>query len=318
MSTLQAFGSPVARRGPRGQAWSHLRAALRSANARHQFWGYVFVSPVLLLLVAFKFVPALEVLWLSFTSWDMLSPPRFVGFDNYVSLVQDPLFQQSVQATLLFVFGAAIPIWIIALILGMIFTLDVPWKSAVRTLYFLPNIFPAVVFAIVWRFLLQPYGLLNQGLSLFGIPAIDWLNDVHAVIPAFILATDWATIPFFMIIYLTALQTIPRDYYEAAEIDGASALQRFWHITLPQLRPTLLLVVVISITFLSRVFTSVLILTNGGPDGASRVLPMFIYQMGFEYFKMGRATAASIIFLLGLMVFTIIQLRLFQDDGRAH
>jgi ABC-type sugar transport system permease subunit len=273
---------------------------------------------MLLLMVVFKFIPAFEVLWLSFTSWDMLSAPRFVGFDNYVSLIQDPLFQQSIQATMFFVFGAAIPIWIVALILGMIFTMEFPWKSAVRTLYFLPNILPAVVFAIVWRFLLQPYGLLNQGLSLFGIPSINWLNDVHAVIPAFILATDWATIPFFMIIYLTALQTIPRDYYEAAQIDGASALQRFWHITLPQLRPTMLLVVVISITFLSRVFTSVLILTNGGPDGASRVLPMFIYQMGFEYFKMGRATAASIIFLLGLMVFTVIQLRLFQDDGRAH
>src|ERR1700749_1013118 len=101
---------------------------LRSAGRRHQLWGYAFVLPMLILMVVFKFIPAFEVLWLSFTSWDMLSAPRFVGFDNYVSLVQDPLFQQSIQATLFFVFGAAIPIWIVALLLGMVFTMEFPWK----------------------------------------------------------------------------------------------------------------------------------------------------------------------------------------------
>jgi ABC-type sugar transport system permease subunit len=163
----------------------------------------------------------------------------------------------------------------------------------------------------------HPYGVLNAGLDALHLPTVSWLTEPGSVVPALILATDTRLIPFFMIIYLTAILNIPKDYLEAAAIDGAGRIQRFWYITLPLLRPTVLLVVVVSIISLSKVFTSVLILTGGGPDGASRVIPMFIYQMGFEFFKMGRASAASMFLLVGLMIFTIIQLRLFKDDPKA-
>ncbi len=135
--------------------------------------------------------------------------------------------------------------------------------------------------------------------------------------PGFILAAEWRFVPYFMILYLAGLQSIPEEYLEAASIDGAGRWQRFRFITLPLLRPTILLVVVVSIILMSKVFTNVLIVSGGGPDGATRVLSLFIYQTGFQFFKMGLATAASIFLLLGTMVFTLIQLGLFREERRG-
>ena len=175
-------------------------------------------------------------------------------------------------------------------------------------MYFLPAIVPLVVFAIIWQFMFHPYGLLNVGLQALGLPAVNWLSNSRATLPGFILSSDWRFVPLFAIMYLAGLQNIPQEYYEAAAIDGATRLQGFRFITLPLLRPTILM---------SKVFTNALIITGGGPNGATRVLPLFIYQTGFEYFKMGLASAASIFLLLGTMVFTIVQLRLFKEDSRG-
>jgi ABC-type sugar transport system permease subunit len=292
-------------------------ASLRSRRGRHQAWGYLFLLPMFLLLVVFKFVPMLRALYLSLTSYDLLSPPRFVGLRNYVTLIHDPLFHQSVWATVYYVFGTCVPLWFLSLGLALVFNAALPGRGILRLLYFIPAIMPVVVYATVWRFMFHPYGLLNVGLQTLGFPAIDWLASSKAVMPGFILAADWRFVPYFMIIYLAGLQAIPEEYYEAAAIDGAGRLQRFRFITLPLLRPTILLVVVVSIILMSKVFTNVLIISGGGPDGATRVLSLFIYQTGFQFFKMGLATAASIFLLLGTMVFTLIQLRLFREERRG-
>jgi multiple sugar transport system permease protein len=269
---------------------------------------------MLLLLVVFKFVPMVRAFQLSLTSYDLLSPPRWVGFRNYTSLAQDPLFHQSVGATLYYVFGTCVPLWFLALALAFVFNTALPARGLLRVMYFIPAIMPVVVYATVWRFMFHPYGLLNVAFQTFGLPAIDWLANSRAVMPGFILAANWRFVPYFMILYLAGLQNIPEEYYEAAAIDGASGWQRFRFITLPLLRPTILLVVVVSIILMSKVFTNVLIVTGGGPDGATRVLSLFIYQTGFQFFKMGLASAASIFLLLGTMVFTLIQLRLFREE----
>jgi multiple sugar transport system permease protein len=295
-------------------SWGAVLASLRSRRGRHQAWGYGFLLPMLLLLVVFKFVPMLRALYLSLTSYDLLSPPRFVGLRNYTTLIQDPLFHQSVGATVYYVFGTCVPIWFFSLGLALVFDAALPARGFLRLLYFIPAIMPVVVYATVWRFMLHPYGLLNVGLQALGFPAIDWLGSRTAVMPGFILAAEWRFVPYFMILYLAGLQAIPEEYYEAAAIDGAGWLQRFRFVTLPLLRPTILLVVVVSIILMSKVFTNVLIISGGGPDGATRVLSLFIYQTGFQFFKMGLATAASIFLLLGTMVFTLIQLRLFREE----
>ena len=264
---------------------------VRSRRARHQLWGYVFLLPMLVLLVAFKFLPMVRAFYLSLTSYDLLSPPRYVGFRNYVTLLNDPLFHQSMWVTAYYVFGTCVPIWILSLALALVFNTALPARGALRLVYFIPAIVPVVVYATIWRFMFHPYGLLNIGLQTLGLPAVNWLADSRAVIPGFILASEWRFVPYFMVLYLAGLQSIPEEYHEAAAIDGASTPQRFRYITLPLLRPTILLVVVVSIILMSKVFTNVLIVSNGGPNGASRVLSLFIYQTGFQYFKMGLASA---------------------------
>jgi multiple sugar transport system permease protein len=296
---------------------SRVLRVLRSGEARHQTWGYLFLLPMFLLLVVFKFIPMIQAFWLSLTDYDLLTPPRFVGFRNYTHLLTDPLFHQSVGATLYYVFGTCIPLWVLALGLALIFNTRLPVKNWLRSAYFMPAVMPVVVYAVIWRFMFHPYGLLNVGLEQVGLGPIDWLSDARAVIPAFILSSEWRFVPYFMIIYLAGLQNVPQEYQEAASIDGASTLQRFRYITLPLLRPTILLVIVISIIQMSKVFVNVLIISGGGPYGVSRVLPLFIYQTGFQFFKMGLACAASIFLLVGVLVFTLAQLRLFRDDSQG-
>ncbi len=272
---------------------------------------------MLCLLVAFKFIPMIRAFYLSLTSYDLLSAPRFVGLRNYGTLIQDPLFHQSMWATAYYVFGTCVPIWFLSLGLALVFNSALPARSLLRLVYFIPAIVPVVVYATIWRFMFHPYGLLNVGLQALGLPGVNWLADSNAIVPGLILASEWRFVPYFMILYLAGLQNIPEEYYQAAAIDGASGFQRFRFITVPLLKPTILLVIVVSIILMSKVFTNVLIISNGGPDGASRVLSLFIYQTGFQFFKMGLASAASIFLLLATMVFTLIQLQLFREERRG-
>jgi ABC-type sugar transport system permease subunit len=234
-----------------------------------------------------------------------------------VRLLEDPLFHQSIRVTVYYVLGTSSLIWFLSLGLALVFNAPLPGRDVLRTVYFMPTIVPVVVYAIIWLFMFHPYGLLNVGLQTLGLRGFNWLADAGAILPGLILSSTWRFVPYFMVIYLAGLQNIPQELYEAAAIDGASRLQGFSFITLPLLRPTILLVVIVSIILMSKVFTNVLIITGGGPNGATRVLSLFIYQTGFQYFKMGLASAASIFLLFGTMVFTLIQLRLFREDDRV-
>ena len=166
---------------------------------------------------------------------------------------------------------------------------------------------------ILWRFLYHPYGLVNSIFENLGFHPVAWLTSAQAVIPAFIVTSEWRFVPLFMIIYLAGLQSIPSEYHEAAKIDGATSFQRFVWITLPLLRPTIVVVIITSVIFTARSLVLALLMTGGGPGGASRVLSLFIYQNGFSFFKLGYASAASMVLLLILATFAVIQLRLFRS-----
>jgi multiple sugar transport system permease protein len=296
-----------------------LKAALAfpRPSGGHRLWSYLFLLPILVLLIMFKFLPMLRALYLSFTSYDLLNPPRFVGLQNYLTLIHDPLFHQSVGATVYYVLGTCIPVWFVSLALALALDAALPAGSLLRLMLVIPAVVPVVVYATIWRFMLHPYGLVNTGLQAIGLPAINWLADSRAIMPGVILASEWRFVPYFMVIYLAGLQGIPREYHEAAAIDGASRWERFRFVTLPLLRPMILLVVVVSMVLTSKVFTNVLIISGGGPDGATRVLSLFIYQTGFQYLKMGLASAASMLLLLATLAFTLVQLRLLREDTRG-
>ena len=183
---------------------------------------------------------------------------------------------------------------------------------AFRTAIFLPVIVPIIVVPILWRFLFHPYGLVNEGLALFGIAGPNWLSDVDTVVWALIIPTDWRFIPLYALIYMAGLQSIPEDFYDAAKVDGASTIQRFRWITLPLLKPTTVVVLIASVTFTARSIVLPLVITEGGPNNASTTISLFIYQTGFAFFRLGYASAASVVLLLLVVTFTIACLRLFR------
>ena len=186
------------------------------------------------------------------------------------------------------------------------------------TAMFLTNLMPIIAVCLVWRFLLHPYGLVNQLLQPFGAGRIDWLTSSSTAMPAIIAVTVWRFAPYFMIVFLAGLLAIPSEYYEAAHIDGAGALRRFWHITLPLLAPIVFFVVVVSALLSARIFLMPFIITGGGPGNATRVLSMLIYETGFSYLKMGRAAAISVVLFAIMLVLTSLQMRIYMTHEEVH
>lgn len=278
---------------------------------RLQLWGVAFVLPTVLFFAVFKYGPMLWAIGLSFTSYDMMSAPSLVGFDNYRSLAADPVFRQALVNTLVYTAGSTALITLVGLALALAINTTVPGARHSMTLMFLTNLMPIIAVCLVWRFLLHPYGLVNQFLHFFGIGRIDWLTDARTAMPAIIIVTVWRFAPYFMVVFLAGLLAIPAEYYEAATLDGAGAVRRFRHVTLPLLAPIIFFVVVVAALLCARIFLMPYIITGGGPGNATRVLSMLVYETGFSYMKMGRAAAISVVLFAIAMVFTVLQMRLF-------
>lgn len=285
-----------------------------SYHAQINMWGILFVLPSLAFFVAFKFWPMGEAFALSFYNADLLTPSRFVGLGNYAALLNDHLFSQSVDASVYYVVGTVVPIWILSLLFALAFNQALRAKNIWRLLYFIPVIMSQIAVALVWKFMYHPDGLVNTFLHSVGLEKLNWLTSEKTAMLALLLPGIWRGTPYFMIIFLAGLQAIPTQYYEAARIDGATGFKAFWRITFPLLKNTTVLVIVMSIIIGIKVFLNPMVMTGGGPAGATRVLPLLIYQTGFEFFKMGRASAMSMLMFLAMMTFTLVQLRLFRHQ----
>jgi multiple sugar transport system permease protein len=296
-------------------AWSWLELNYRY---RIPLWGIAYVLPTVLFFAVFKFGPMLWAIELSFTNYDMVSTPTFIGLENYRGLIADPIFGETLINTLVYIAGSAFLITIVGLALALAINTGVPGARYCMTAMFLTNLMPIIAVCLVWRFLLHPYGLVNQLLGPLGFGRIDWVTDSATAMPAIILVTVWRFAPYFMVIFLAGLLAIPQDYYEAAKLDGANVFQRFWHVTLPQLSPTIFFVVVVSALLSARIFLMPYIITRGGPGNATRVLSMLIYETGFSYLKMGRAAAISVVLFAIMLAFTILQMRLFQGSDQER
>jgi ABC-type sugar transport system permease subunit len=279
---------------------------------RIRLWGILFVLPTILFFVVFKYGPMLWAILLSFSSYDMMSEPKFIGFHNFISIFRDPVFIQALKNTLVYIAGSTTAITVAALGLAMAIHTKVRGSRFFMSGMFLTNIMPILACCLVWRFLFHPHGLINQYLSPLGFGRIDWLTNSAMAMPAIIIVTIWRFAPYFMVVFLAGLLAIPREIYEAAAIDGASALSRFLRITLPLIAPIMFFVIVVSGLLCARIFLMPFIITGGGPGGATRVLSMLIYETGFSYLKMGRAAAISVVLFVIVMVFTIFQMRLFS------
>lgn len=275
---------------------------------------YLFLLPVLLLFLAFKVYPYVYAAWLSLTKIQK-GKQVFVGFGNYGRLLTDPIFYKALGNTLL-ILVIQVPLMLgLALLLAVAFNSALlKWRAIWRTAYFVPIVMGLVAYGILFSTLLNSqYGVINFALELIGLPRVPWLGDPFWAKISIIIALTWHYTGNSAVIYLAQLQSVPGELYEAAEIDGASALQRFWHITLPGLRPAITLTVVLSTIGTLQLFDEPYVLTNGGPNNATLTIGMYLYQNGFKYFDFGYASAIGYV-LTGLIgVIALIQFRFLRE-----
>ena len=278
---------------------------------RHAAWVGLFVLPGLAIMLLFTILPILASLVLTTYEWDLLTPPKFIGLDNFQRLVDDRQFWAALRHTLTYIIGYIPLVMVGALAVALALNTRLPALGALRTAYFLPVVSSWVAVALLWTWMFNPrFGIINYALEQIGITGPAWLYDPAWAMPAIIVTSAWKDLGFVMVVFLAGLQTIPRDYYEAASLDGASGWEQLKAITLPLLAPTTFFVAIISIIGSFQVFTQVYIMTEGGPSGATTVLVERIYKAAFEYGEMGYAAAISWALCLIIFSVTLVQHRL--------
>jgi len=291
-------------------AMSSPRSAARRA-LRRNIEGYLFVSPVVLGLLIWTLIPFVTAFYFSFTKYDLLSPPIFRGVKNYQHLLHDPLFWQGVKVTLGFT-AMFLPLSISAgLAMALLLNQKVRGIGLLRTAFYIPSIVPLVATAVLWIWIFDPdYGLLNDALRALHLPAGLWLVDPGSALPSLVLMGLWG-VGGGMIVFLAGLQGISEEYYEAAKIDGASALAQFRHVTLPLLSSTLFYQIVLGLIASLQYFTQAFILGGvgnnmGAPLNSTLFLTIYTYQVAFSYTQMGYACAISVMLFAMILLLTLI------------
>lgn len=274
----------------------------------------LFLSPTLVIFSAFILFPVLFSFYLSFQQWNMFSgESTFVGIDNYTRLFQSEEFWQVLKNTAIYTIGTIPLNMAFSLLIAYVLNKKIIGKKFLRTAFFAPVIISPVAAALIWRWLYDPnFGLINYGIAIFGIDAVNWLNDPSAAMIALIIMGVWKTFGINMVLFSAGLQGIPDSYYEAAEIDGAGKFAKFWHITIPMLAPTTFFIMIMSMISSFQVFDIVYVLTSGGPLGSTKVLVFYVYEQAFKFFEMGFASAAAYVLFAILFILTMLQVKYMQ------
>ena len=276
--------------------------------------AWLFILPALIGFTVFYLVPAVRGIYISFTNWDLLSTPKYVGVDNYRTLLADTDFRHSLWVTLYYVL-LNIPLQTaLALVIAVVFDRFVR-GSGWRSLLLLPWLMPNVIVALLFLWLLDPgLGIINVFLDAVGLPKQSFFGSVSQAMPTIAGVNIWRYAGYTVLLILAGMQRIPKDVYEAGALDGASESRMFFTITLPLLKPVLTFVLVTSVVGSFQIFDTIAVTTKGGPVDATRVVNYFIYQQAFERFKFGYATAASLILFVILIIVSLVQMRLLNAN----
>ncbi|MGI0491689.1 carbohydrate ABC transporter permease [Alkalinema pantanalense CENA528] len=296
---------------------------VKSDRGRYLLKGltpYLFLLPALILLGLTVFYPALQALYYSFTQYDLISDPQWVGFKNFQRLLRDEIFWRSLRNTLIYLIGV-VPL-LVTLPLGLAILVNQKLRGVqwFRVAYYTPVVISMVVAGIAWKWLYSSNGLLNQALQALGIPAIGWLTDANQALWSVMAVTVWKGLGYYMVIYLAGLQAIPADLYEAAAIDGSDGWRKHWDITLPLMRPYLLLVSVISAISATKVFEEVFIMTNGGPNNASSTVVLYVYNQAFQQLNISYGCTIGLVIFLLILVLSLLRLgveKMTKDETPA-
>ena len=293
---------------------------LNSNTFREAATGYAFLIPNLVGFLIFTFIPVLASLAISFTKWDLLSGNiQMVGLSNYAQLVQDTYFWKYCWNTLYMMLS--IPLSMAgSLVLALALNQKLKGIIVFRTIYFLPTLCSGVAIYMLWRLIYNPeFGLLNEGITKFGeilglsLKGPSWLQDEAWAKPALIIMGVWQSVGGFnMILYLAALQGVPRDLYDAAEVDGANAWQKFWAVTWPQISPTTFFIAIMSIIGgFQAGFDPAYVMTGGGPNGSTTTIIYYLFNNAFKWYQMGYAAAIAWVLFLIILIFTLVQWRYY-------
>jgi multiple sugar transport system permease protein len=275
-------------------------------------YGWLFISPAIIGLIVFNLGPIVASMIFSFTKTSMVSPSEFVGLKNYTYLVtQDDLFRKAMRNSLTYAVGVVPVSTVLQLLVATALNRGRRGVSLFRVLFYLPSITPGVAIALLWVFIYNPqFGLANFVLGLFGLPRQMWLGSTKTALLSIMLMSIWGSIGPGMILFLAGLQGISQAYYEAAEIDGAGTLAKFWHITVPLVSPVTFFSIVLGLIGALQVFVSVYIATGGGPRYATLTIGLYIFQRAFKLLQFGYASALAWVLALLIFGLTLLQFRL--------
>jgi multiple sugar transport system permease protein len=273
---------------------------------------YLYLLPTFIGLLLFSAGAVVASFFISFTQWDVVSPPQWIGLANYTGLWHSDLFWEVVRNTFYFIV-LSVPLSVsCSLALALAVNTQLKGITLFRTAYFLPVVSSMIAVALVWSWIFNPeYGLLNYLLRLFfGIKGPAWLDSTSWALPAMVIVTVWKGLGYSMVIFLAGLQSIPMELHHAATMDGAGIWRRFWNITLPMLSPTTFFVLVITLINSFQVFEQTYVLTKGGPADSTLTMSYFIYQNAFQFFQMGKAAALSYVLFALIFIVTLVQFRI--------
>lgn len=294
------------------------RRHMSSASGKEQvITAYAMLIPALVILGIFVFYPIVAAAYISLTSWDGFNPEMpFVGLDNYLNLAKNPEFWNSLTVTVIYAAGVSVLSVLTGLVFAILLDAPIRGRGLYRTIYFLPVVTSSVAVAIVWKYMLDDSGLVNNWLGHLGITGPDWLQNRWIALAALTLLTVWKNLGFNIVLYLTALQGLPRSVFEAAEIDGANKLQQIRFMTVPLLRPMTFFVVVQALINSFQAFDLVYVFTEGGPRGGTDVLGMMMYRQAFRLGNFGYGTAISLVTLVLVLVVTLVQWKFSETEQK--
>jgi multiple sugar transport system permease protein len=286
-----------------------------SPRQRGDAWTfYLWIAPWLIGFLIFLAWPLVQSLYLSFTDFRILNTPTFTGLQNVERLINDQTFWKSLRVTVLYVIGAAPLGNVIALIVAMLLAQKLRGVNWWRTIYFMPSVAAGVAIAVMWSFIFNPdFGLFNTFLGWLGIQGPGWITSEDWALPAIIIMAWWGGIGGQMVIYLAGLKGIPQVFYESADIDGAGGWAKFWNITIPMLSPTIFFNVIVGIIGAFQVFDPAYVLTDGGPNNATRTYIFNLYEEAFIFTNMGYASLLAWVLFVIILILTLITFRISRD-----
>jgi multiple sugar transport system permease protein len=277
---------------------------------REAFVGYLFILPTYIGFTIFILYPLIESVRISFQEFSLLRGSTYIGLDNYAQMFADPRLRIAYINTIIFTLFAVFFNAGIGLILAVMLNRRLPilMRNLYRSIFFFPVLIAHTYIAVIWRFLYQQdTGVINYYLGIFGVEPIPWLSNAHWAMAAIIILDVWKNTGFAMLVFLAGLQSIPNEYYEAAQLDGANERQLFFRITIPLLSPTIFFILVIFMIGALQVFDTIIVLTQGGPGDATRSVVLYVYEIAFRTFNMGYAAAVSMTLFAIILVLTALQ-----------